>query len=281
LRNNNYEEAIRSFKKVDSLHNIDYNIILPETVDTYKYLKDYYNSTNDSKNELNYINKYLRYDSILNSNYKSINSSLKKEYDLPLLLKDRELIIKKLEEEKKTSRIIFYSISFLLIILISTSTIFYYRHKKQKNRIKELLSASDDKLKVEKKKNNTEELKKWPQELVNKINHGVSKLENEHFFLDNKVNATLTAKKLGTNTSYFLKIFRQLYGEKFNAYLSKKRTAYAFEKLKSDKTFRRYTIKSIAKDSGFGSAESFSKHFYKEYGVYPSKLIKTLENKQL
>ena len=39
-------------------------------------------------------------------------------------------------------------------------------------------------------------------------------------------------------------------------------------------------IKATAKESGFKSAESFSKSFYKVYGIYPSFYLKQLESKE-
>jgi AraC-like DNA-binding protein len=54
------------------------------------------------------------------------------------------------------------------------------------------------------------------------------------------------------------------------------RVKYAFERLKDDSIFRKYTIKAIAQESGFKGAESFSKEFFKKYGVNPSYFIKEL-----
>ena len=55
------------------------------------------------------------------------------------------------------------------------------------------------------------------------------------------------------------------------------RIDFVIEKLKTDEVFRRYTIKAIAMEVGFNTAEAFSKSFFKSTGIYPSFFLKELE----
>ncbi|WP_046755024.1 helix-turn-helix domain-containing protein, partial [Kordia jejudonensis] len=50
----------------------------------------------------------------------------------------------------------------------------------------------------------------------------------------------------------------------------------ALEKLKEDKLFRSYDIKSIASELGFKSPDSFSRAFKNKTGIYPSYYIKNI-----
>jgi len=91
------------------------------------------------------------------------------------------------------------------------------------------------------------------------------------------MNSEKLAQQIGTNRPYFSKAFNYLKSESFNVYLRNLRLEYALKRLREDVTFRKYTIKTIANESGFSNAESFSKFFYKKYGIYPSYYIKSIE----
>ena len=43
---------------------------------------------------------------------------------------------------------------------------------------------------------------------------------------------------------------------------------------------RKYTIKALSKEFGFSSAESFSRAFYKKFGIYPSYYITELDKSE-
>ncbi|WP_109097198.1 helix-turn-helix domain-containing protein [Aquimarina sp. AU58] len=60
-------------------------------------------------------------------------------------------------------------------------------------------------------------------------------------------------------------------------YINDLRIDFVVEKFRSDSKFRKYTIKAIAQEVGFNTAEAFSKTFYKKTGIYPSYFIKKLE----
>ncbi|NVK53168.1 MAG: AraC family transcriptional regulator, partial [Flavobacteriaceae bacterium] len=46
-----------------------------------------------------------------------------------------------------------------------------------------------------------------------------------------------------------------------------------------DRQFRKYSVKAIAHEVGFNTAESFSKAFFKFAGIKPSYFIKELNKK--
>ncbi|MEL6305818.1 MAG: helix-turn-helix domain-containing protein [Bacteroidota bacterium] len=69
-------------------------------------------------------------------------------------------------------------------------------------------------------------------------------------------------------------------GVNFSNYLNNLRVSYAMNKMKSDLTFRKYTIEAIAKESGFNNAQSFTSAFVKHTGLYPSYFAKQLDKKR-
>jgi AraC-like DNA-binding protein len=87
------------------------------------------------------------------------------------------------------------------------------------------------------------------------------------------------AKRFNTNSSYLSKVVNLKKDKNFSQYISELRIAYAVDKLKNNPRFRKYTIKAIAEEVGFGNAQSFSKAFYSRTGIQPSYFIRNL-NKQ-
>ncbi len=276
LNNNNKELAVKYFLKVDSL--IDNSAsILPESFEGYKFLKNYYEEKGDAKNELKYLKKIYAFDSILDTNYKSINNTIKTKYELPILLENHKSAINVLEEkndQSKTIIIISFSILGMVVLLLTYSLIQKNKYKKRFQQLHENNTSKKTKEKTKK----SQEKPSIPDEILIKTEAYLKEFEEKQQFLISTMNSEKLAQRIGTNRPYFSKAFNYLKNESFNVYLRNLRLEYALERLREDSTFRKYTIKTIANESGFSNAESFSKFFYKKYGIYPSYYIKSIEN---
>lgn len=276
LRQGKQRKAIPYFLKVDSIVN-NSTSILPEALGSYAHIVDYYESNGDLEKEHVYLKKFTYFDSILNTNYKSINNKIKDKYDFPIRIKKYEDYIKTLEiNNKRASTIIniFYSIiviGFLIVLYL------YAQKNKYKKRFKQL--QENKFLEKKETKNISEKVKPViPEEIFFKVENCLIQFEAEKQFLDSTINSEKLAQQIGTNRSYFAKAFNYLKNENFNVYLRNIRLDYALERLRNDKMFRKYTIKTIALESGFNNPESFSKYFYKKYKIYPSYFIKKINN---
>lgn len=64
----------------------------------------------------------------------------------------------------------------------------------------------------------------------------------------------------------------------FASYIKDHRITYSAKELRKSAKLRKYSIRGIAEECGFKTAESFSKAFYEKYGIYPSYFIKQLEH---
>jgi AraC-like DNA-binding protein len=151
----------------------------------------------------------------------------------------------------------------------------------QKNKYKKRFKLLQEKgaSKKPKEKNDTRlEKPTIPDEIFTKTKDYLEQFEKNKLFLAHSINSDKLAQQIGTNRPYFSQAFNYLKNENFSVYLRDLRLNYALERLREDKTFRKYTIKTIANESGFSNAESFSKFFYKKYGIYPSYYIKSIEN---
>ena len=253
--------------------------ILPKTLDGYKYLKNYYKEKGDSERELKYLKKLYAFDSILDINYKSINNAIRNKYELPIILENHKKTINSIDSKNQKSKKLILVISSIIVsialLILAYSLI---QQNKYKRRFK-LLQEKDVSKKIETKSiKNTKNKPDIPDEIFTKTEAYLEHFENDKGFLTHTINAEKLAQQIGTNRPYFSKAFNYLKNESFNVYLRNLRLDYALERLREDKIFRKYTIKTIANESGFSNPESFSKYFYKKYGIYPSYYIKSLEN---
>ncbi|GGG33698.1 hypothetical protein GCM10011344_38140 [Dokdonia pacifica] len=268
------EKALQYFFKVDSLTEKSASI-LPETLGSYNYIRDYYKKSKDVVNELIYVKKIIAFDSILDINYKSINNKIRDKYELPTLIEKYNQDFATLEKQNSKSNtlvIILYSISSITFIVL-----FYvlFQRNKYKRRFKQLQESS---LNKRLKKTSSKEKPDLPEKVFIKVKNCLDAFEKEQQFLNHAMNSEKLAQQIGTNRPYFAKAFNYYKNESFNVYLRNLRLNYALERLRDDHIFRKYTIKTIANESGFGNSESFSKYFFKAYGIYPSFYIKSLNN---
>ncbi|MDY8137035.1 AraC family transcriptional regulator [Aquimarina sp. 2201CG5-10] len=116
-------------------------------------------------------------------------------------------------------------------------------------------------------------------ELYAQILQGLEKMESQEYYLRTECNLYNVAKKIGTNTSYLSKVINAHFDKNFNTYINDLRINYAILRLKNDTKFRSYSIKSIAGEVGYKSADSFSKYFKIHTGLLPSFYIKQLKSK--
>jgi len=272
----NIAKAIENFKKVDSLYDITEDL-LPETIETYSHLIQWEKENNNLEGELYYMKKLVAIDSSSIIRYKYLNERINKEFDIPLVLKKKEQLISELRQNKKTS--FYFKISILIISIILILFLFYYKRKnalleKRFNEFYEKKSKEITINQAEKTSKKTE----LPPDVSILINEKIKQFEETKGFLDQNITISSLAKEMGTNHSYLSIYINNTKECNFSVYLKALRINYAIEQLKIDPVYRKYTIKAIAKESGFKGSESFSKEFKKVSGMYPSYFIKKLNS---
>ncbi len=270
---NKTKNAISEFKKVDTLLSLSENYPL-QVRGNYSLLYSIYKKQKVLDTQLLYLEKLINFDSILYSNNTYVNTTLLNEYEIPNLINEKESLIKKLKynDNKKSKQV-----SYLIILLVSVSSLtvfFYYKRFQYKKRFNAILEKKFPEKEIDQKK----ERKKLtvPQNIVSDIRVKLEKFEQENEFLDRSISLNKLAIIVGTNSNYLSKIINHYKNQNFSSYLNQLRIQYAIQKIKEDTQFRKYDIKSIAQEVGFNSAESFSKAFYKQTGIYPSYFIKQL-----
>ena len=218
-----------------------------------------YNNKDDYENSKIYYEKYIK-----NSHNLQVQKTILTEKfyqnDIEQLKSDLERYEHKVLAQKKYL-IIGSSILFVIVIL-------YLSNRKKLNSIS--LSR--------KKKNSKTDQKNIDVDKIDRIINKLTSLEEQKFYLDKDCNLYTLAKSLNTNTSYLSKIINNTKRKTFNNYINDLRIEYAVSKINSDKVFRSYTVKSIAEELGYKSADSFSKYFKSKTGFFPSVFIKKIKS---
>ncbi|WP_299433847.1 AraC family transcriptional regulator [uncultured Aquimarina sp.] len=279
IKTNNQKKAIKYLKKIDSI--VKPENYTPEKRRAFELLIDYYKKNKDIDRQLKTMTKLITMDSLFNSNNSNIKSDIVKNYDTTLLIDERNVIIHKLNQEKERSRIVVYifiGIIFILIFLVGN----YYRTQRlYKHRFSKLLQNQNRPKTEQTNQLNEEKTTSGldiQEDVILDILDKLTIFEQRQDFLNPTIKMGTVAKKLKTNSSYLSKIINIHKGKNFVNYVNDLRVDYCIEKLKFDKKFRLYSIKSISEEVGFNSVQSFSRAFYKKTGVYPSFFIKNISN---
>ncbi|MDY8137810.1 AraC family transcriptional regulator [Aquimarina sp. 2201CG5-10] len=276
------EETIHYYKKVDSVFK-QTQFIVPEVRDSYLFLINDYKEKQDFENQLLYVDRLLKFDSIMHKNNTQVNEKLIKQYDTPELLAEKEQLIKFIHKKNTNFKIFIWILAIAVLVI---SALFYYQYYKRrlyKERFNTLMKTNTPVIKTDTKKykiNTTEVLEKRnlkiSEEIKEDILYKIDKFEKNLEFLESNITTTSLAIRFKTNSKYISRIVNTYKEKNFTNYINDLRIEYLIQELKTNKKFRNYTIKAISSEIGFNTTEAFSKYFHKKTGLYPSYFIKRM-----
>ncbi len=274
------EKAIRYFLKTDSILETLNSIPQYKHVKTYEYLKDYYRDNDDLQNQNKYLNKLnVVLDNYLNDQI-FISKKVSEDYDIPLLLEEQDVLIRKLNKNTSTYK---SSIIILGLSLFVLGGLLYYQYRRKRayrlrfeKLLDDLKSASNTSHSRKKVAINKNEDIKVPEKHVTYILEKLDEFENEHGYLTLGLSSQSLADTIETNVKYLSRVINHYKNKTFTHYLNELRINYAVKELKENTMLRKYTIKAIANEFGYNSAETFSNAFYKQVQIKPSYYIKQL-----
>ncbi|WP_329807078.1 helix-turn-helix domain-containing protein [Flavobacterium facile] len=271
-------KALENYKKVDSLYKLN-SFISPEFSDGYKFIIDYYKESGDKENQLKYLTTYLEIQNHFQKEYKELSVKLKNDYDLPNLVKDKELLINALKtEEKKYFWLIIFLIGLALCFVIIS---IYQSRQKKKYKINfEKLINQTSKPEIHNDVIITQTPKKESLlsiSLVKDLNDKLKRFEKDKIYKNSNINIQNLAIEFKTNTKYLSLFINENKNKSFVNYINDLRIDNIIEELKQNKNLRKYTIAALAEEAGFNTAESFSNAFYKRTEIKPSFFIKELK----
>ncbi len=249
----------------------------------YSFLNTYYKQIGDEKRQLKYLTKLITLNSIIKKNENELYSAVVQKYDIPTLLRDKELLIASLEEKNKTKQnhrlyLFFVSITFFCLFVY-----FFRRNYVLNKRFKLLMEQTKEKQVAKEVQKNQINFSKTvsigiAQDLVENILKKLDQFEKSQAFIKKKYTLHSLAKELGTNSSYLSKVINFEKKTNFANYLNTLKIEYVIDRLNKDKIFRSYTIKAIAEECGFSSQQTFSSAFYKRTQLNPSFFIKKINS---
>lgn len=285
----NTNGAVKNFTKVDSIYQKD-NIMFPELIGGYHYLISYYKKTGNKEKQLEYLTKYIKIDSAFQQSHNNMYKLLVKEYDIPHLFKEKEVLIKSL----KNNNSIYMIISILSILVVLALLYYQYRIKKiYKARFQKIINNTQNKSNIndnktqltfeekdiEQKEDKSDKNKELniPKDVEVRILKNLKDFEHKKTYLKQGITLQSLAKDFNTNTVYLSKIINTHKEKKFSDYLNDLRIDKCVVELQKESEFLKYTIEAIATEFGFNNENTFSIAFQKRMKLKPSFFINELK----
>ncbi len=245
-------------------------------VESYRLMAACYKELGDENNSVYW---YEQYGKLNDENQKNKDAVINTIYEKDTALLDKQIAT--LEDQKAKGKRYTIYIMFLLVISSGVFIALIYRYKKKQSKSKQSFNTLLKRLNNledsnQKNKEKTEQLP-IDDEKIEEVLKGLQRLEKQEFFLSMDCSLRTMAKKVKTNATYLSKIINKHKGLNFNDYINNLRIEYAVNRLKSDKKFRSFSIKSIATELGYKSDYSFAKHFKSKTGINPSYYIKRID----
>ncbi|MFK7747033.1 MAG: tetratricopeptide repeat protein [Kordia sp.] len=274
-----YDEAIQELRNSIAIIKED-DLEKNNVIKTYHFLADCYEQKENYKEAALLLKKVVGLkDAAQNRKDAAVNKF--HEEDSNTLFSQIEALQHQEKEQKQTINymlwgILFIGIAFLLIVFV-----FIKKQKANKKTFTALIEKistleADKKSITSKKSKSTTKNIRLADDIVKDILSRLDKLEAQEYFLKSTCNLRAVAKKIKTNSTYLSQIINKYKEKNFNDYINDLRIEYVLQKLKNDDKFRMFSIKAIAAEIGYKSADSFVKHFKKKTTLNPSYYIKQL-----
>lgn len=250
------------------LHNKKNKCSRSNLITIYDILSKQYLNLNKQDSAYKYSSKTLEEFHIAKNNKEETYQLLYKN-DLKNIQELNNSLIEKNKKEN-SSYILFVTIPSICIIVIIA---FFYRKEKKRNKklYKKIVSTPEEPETTKKEYNIDEKLEK---EILDKL----YKIKENHEYLQPDFSINKIANELNTNSTYISFVFNSKKEESFKQYYTKLKIEYIINKLKTDKTYRMYSIQTLAEEVGYSNASAFSRAFKKHTGVTPSIFLKTLDD---
>ncbi len=205
-----------------------------------------------------------------------INDITQKERRITLLLKKQNELAASIN--KNTS--IYALIILALCICFVFSFLYQYRKAKcYHTHLKKLIEERSNAKIIEnqhiQKTTTPNNVINVPEKQIAYIIKKLEEFENQKQYLTPGLSAHSLADHIKTNVKYLSQVIKYSKNKTFSSYINELRITYATTKIRENSKFRKYTIKAIANEMGYGSAETFSNAFHKQVGIKPSCFIRS------
>ena len=274
-----YQELDNTDKKVFHLKALDslqdgQSIYVLELRKGIEDLFEFYKEQGDLEKQLKYTMRLTALDSIYFNDYKALVHTLDVKYDDKQLKYEKEVLIQQLNASMSSSQKLTYIIGGLLIIMV---TIFYYFHHRQlkiKQQFKEIMSTEVQELKIRDQKQEDIDIS---QEIIDSVLERLDDFERNRGYIQPNINAYELCRIANVNKKYLVKILKYTKQKGIISYINDLRVSLAMERLKTDPSFQKYTIKGISEEVGFSNPKSFNKSFDRVFKISAKNFIDELK----
>lgn len=239
-------------------------------------LYQYFTETNHSIKRIEYLDKLREIDSVLKFNYKFFEPEYISKFEKPIILNEKEAIINDLSKQKSKWLIISQIVFIFFLASSALLTLYFIRQRRYKRRFEAIFIQLTEKEEASKIEAHNSLKTEISADIVEDILLKLNSFEQNKKYLSPNISLNSLAKQLNTNSNYLSRVVNLKLEKNFAQYLHDLRIDYAVSELKKNEKIRKYTIKAIAEECGYSSAESFSRAFYRKNGIYPSYFIKQL-----
>jgi len=237
---------------------------------------------NNQKEVSYYQNKYINLkDSLINLNMKTAISNIKLLYDI----EKEKIKISELKAKNRVKQLRELILIISLFVSLIIGFIFFYQKRKIDKAYKKIVEENIKSIdhydeffiqrkqaihKVEKNITNKEILK---PELAVELETQIRKaFDEDEVFLNSNLDLTSFANMLDTNKVYLSHVFNNIMNISFSEMLNRYRINKAKKLLLLNN--KKFTIESIALESGFSNKATFNRNFKSLTGVTPSLFVK-------
>ncbi len=196
-------------------------------------------------------------------------------YATAIQIDKTQQLVNNLLEKQQEFEIRIYVLAAIIVVLILVFGLLCFLNKKGEIRLQKIMRLLESQQVTSKETSDTNDHQlDIDPAIVATILQELKQFERERGFLLSKITLHEFAKELQTNTKYLSKIINTHKLKSFRNYINDLRIQYSIEKLKGSSNFKKYTVKAMAKEAGFASANSFSKAFQKKTGETVSSFLK-------
>jgi AraC-like DNA-binding protein len=274
----NRDNALNYFRKVDRTFS-ERDYIRPDLREGFEILINYYKDQGNTKVQLHYINKLLRADSILDRNFKYLSGKMHKEYDTRQLQHAKREMEQELASSESTTNILYLAVTVLFFLVLFLLYRYYINQRTYREKFEQLMFTKDEPQQAAALNQEEKPGNRKPDinpEVIASIIKQLEKFEVQKKFLQKDLTLVNLAAAFSTNANYLSRTINYTRNKNYITFLNDLRIDYIVDLLKNDSKYRNYTIKALAEEAGFSTAQHFSKAFYARTGIYPSYFVNEL-----
>lgn len=271
------KEGVTHLLRADSIYSTGGIRLAPNHRKIFEELLAYYKQINDVDNQLRIYNKLSFVDSLYTENYRFFEPQMIRKFETPRLIAEKEEQIQNLKSKNEKSMKLIWWILVILIIVIVWLVYYIIKQRKFRKRFNDLISFQQSKpLQTKSIAQN-----KLSSSIIEEILNQLDNFEENRGYLKKDLSLRTLSKSFNTNSRYLSNVINLEKNKNFAQYINELRINHAISELMENKLLRKYTVKAIANEFGFKTSESFSKAFYKQFGIYPSYFLKNIEKNEM